>query len=224
MDTHVTLFRLPVPYAEGLCLQEQWVTERLSNKAPDRLIILEHAPVITLGVRAKKEHLLFSEESLRARGIELHDTPRGGDITYHGPGQLILYPIMKLSGDDADAHAFVGKLEEIAIRTAEAFAVKAFRRKGKTGVWTDQGKLAAIGVRFKKWVSSHGMSFNVDVDLNGFSTIIPCGLHGEKVTSLQKILGPKCPTMQEVRAVMMRQFERVMNRTVVVTHAPDHHP
>jgi lipoate-protein ligase B len=200
------------------------VTERLSNKAPDRLIILEHAPVITLGVRAKKEHLLFSEESLRARGIELHDTPRGGDITYHGPGQLILYPIMKLSGDDADAHAFVGKLEEIAIRTAEAFAVKAFRRKGKTGVWTDQGKLAAIGVRFKKWVSSHGMSFNVDVDLNGFSTIIPCGLHGEKVTSLQKILGPKCPTMQEVRAVMMRQFERVMNRTVVVTHAPDHHP
>ncbi len=223
METQVTLFRLPVPYAEGLCLQEQWVTERLANKIPDRLIILEHTPVITLGVRAKKAHLLLSEEALRDRGIELHETPRGGDITYHAPGQLILYPIMKLTGIEADVHAFVGKLEEIAILTAAAFCVPAFRRKGKTGVWTDQGKLAAIGIRFKKWVSSHGMSFNVNVDLNGFGTIIPCGLHGEKVTSLQHILGEQCPSMQEVRAVMMRQFERVMNRTVVITHAPDHH-
>lgn len=221
METRVTIFRQPVPYSEGLRLQEQWVAERQADQAPDRLIMLEHSPVITLGVRSKNEHLLLSKEALEKRGIELYETPRGGDVTYHAPGQLILYPIMKLTGTDADVHAFVGKLEEIAILTADAFCVAAFRRKGKTGVWTDQGKIAAIGIRFKKWVSSHGMSFNVNVDLGGFDAIVPCGLHGEKVTSLQAILGEKCPTIQEVRAVMMRQFERVMKRTV--TPGPGHH-
>lgn len=215
MDTEVTIFPHPVPYAEGLRLQEQWVEARQADTIPDQLMVLEHTPVITLGVRSKTEHLLLSREALAKRGIELYETPRGGDVTYHAPGQLILYPIMKLTGPEADVHAFVTKLEEIAILTAEAFCVHAFRRKGKTGVWTDQGKIAAIGIRFKKWVSSHGMSFNVNVDLNGFNAIIPCGLHGEKVTSLQQILGEKCPSMQEVRAVMMRNFERTMNRTVV---------
>jgi len=217
METQVTIYRRPVPYTEGLRLQEQWVAERQADQIPDRLILLEHTPVITLGVRAKNEHILLSKEALAKRGIELHETPRGGDVTYHAPGQLILYPIMKLTGLEADAHAFVGKLEEIAILTADAFCVKAFRRKGKTGVWTDQGKLAAIGVRFKKWVSSHGMSFNVNVDLGGFDAIVPCGLYGEKVTSLKIILKEQCPTIQEVRAVMMRHFERVMNRTVVMS-------
>jgi len=220
METEVTIFRQPIPYSEGLRIQEQWVTERQTDVIPDQLIFLEHTPVITLGVRAKAEHLLLSKGALDQRGIELYETPRGGDVTYHAPGQLVMYPIMKLTGPEADAHAFVGKLEEIAILTADAFCVNAFRRTGKTGVWTDQGKIAAIGVRFNKWVSSHGMSFNVNVDLGGFDTIIPCGLHGEKVTSLQAILGDKCPTMQEVRAVMMRQFERVMNRTLI-THRID---
>lgn len=213
--THVTLFPKPIPYSEGLIIQDQLVADRQADLIPDQLLILEHTPVITLGVRSKAEHILLSREMLSRRGINLHETPRGGDVTYHAPGQLVLYPIMKLTGAEADVHAFVEKLEEIAILTADAFCVKACRRKGKTGVWTDQGKIAAIGIRFKKWVSSHGMSFNVNVDLDGFSTIIPCGLHGEKVTSLQAILGPTCPTMQEVRAVMMRQFERVMNRTLI---------
>lgn len=223
METQVTIFARPVPYSEGLRLQEQWVTDRQADLIPDHFFLLEHTPVITLGVRSKNEHLLLSREALEKRGIELHESPRGGDVTYHAPGQLILYPIMKLSGDEADVHAFVGKLEEIAIQTAAAFCVNAFRRKGKTGVWTEQGKIAAIGIRFKKWVSSHGMSFNVNVDLAGFGAIIPCGLYGEKVTSLKEILGDKCPTMQEVRAVMMRQFERVMNRTVVISPGLDHH-
>ncbi|MEI6564045.1 MAG: lipoyl(octanoyl) transferase LipB [bacterium] len=214
METRVILFPNPMPYSEGLRFQNECVNRRLADEIPDTLILLEHTPVITLGIRAKHEHLLLSKQVLEKRGIEVHETPRGGDVTYHAPGQLVLYPIMKLSGQEADAHAFVGKLEKIAILTAEAFDVKAFRRKGKTGVWTDQGKLAAIGIRFKKWVSSHGMSFNVNLDLGGFDTIVPCGLHGEKVTSLREILGDQCPSMQEVRAVMMRQFERVMNRTV----------
>jgi lipoate-protein ligase B len=221
METQVTIFTHPVPYSEGLHLQEQWVTDRQADTIPDQLILLEHTPVITLGVRAKNDHLLLSQEVLKTQGIETFETPRGGDVTYHAPGQLILYPIMKLTGPEADVHAFVGKLEEIAILTATAFCVNAFRRKGKTGVWTDQGKIAAIGVRFKKWVSSHGMSFNVDLNMSGFDAIVPCGLYGEKVTSLQAILGEKCPTMQEVRAVMMRQFERVMNRTLI-TPGPGH--
>ena len=215
METEVTIFRQPIPYSEGLRIQEQWVAERQADKISDQLIFLEHTPVITLGVRAKAEHLLLSKETLDQSGIELYETPRGGDVTYHAPGQLVMYPIMKLTGPETDVHAFVGKLEEMAILTADAFCVNAFRRTGKTGVWTDQGKIAAIGVRFKKWVSSHGMSFNVNVDLGGFDAIVPCGLHGEKVTSLQAILGDKCPTIQEVRAVMMRQFERVMNRTLI---------
>lgn len=216
MNIRVMILPEPVPYPEATQLQERLAAQRQADEIPDTLLVLEHTPVITLGIRAKTEHLLLSREVLHNRGIELHETPRGGDVTYHAPGQLILYPIMKLQGAEADAHAFVNRLEEIAILTAAAFEVPAFRRKGKTGVWTDTGKLAAIGVRFRKWVSSHGMSFNVDVDLAGFATIVPCGLHGEKVTSLKAILGSSCPSMQEVRAVAMRQFERVMGRTCIM--------
>lgn len=215
MITRVTSFPQPIPYSEGLAIQDELVADRQADLISDQLMVLEHTPVITLGVRSKTEHILLSRETLSHRGIDLHETPRGGDVTYHAPGQLVLYPIMKLSGADADVHSFVDKLEAMAILTAEAFCVNAYRRKGKTGVWTDQGKIAAIGVRFKKWVSSHGMSFNVNLDLDGFSAIIPCGLHGERVTSLQAIMGSGCPTLPEVRAVMMRQFERVMNRTLI---------
>ncbi len=215
MNTHLITFPHPVPYADALTLQDELVAKRQADEIPDTLILLEHTPVITLGIRARQEHLLLPRETLASRGIDLAESPRGGDITYHAPGQLVLYPILKLTGNEADAHAFVDRLEEIAIRTAEAFLVKAYRRKGKTGVWTDQGKLAAIGVRFKKWVSSHGMSFNVNIELEGFDIIVPCGLIGEKVTSLNAILKERCPTNQEVRAVMMRQFEVVMERTLM---------
>lgn len=215
MNIRVMVLPKPVPYPEAAQLQERLVAQRQADEIADTLLLLEHTPVITLGIRAKVEHLLLSRDALDRRGIDLHESPRGGDVTYHAPGQLILYPIMKLEGAEADAHAFVNRLEEIAILTAGAFEVPACRRRGKTGVWTDTGKLAAIGVRFRKWVSSHGMSFNVDVDLAGFGTIVPCGLHGERVTSLKAILGNSCPSMQEVRAVAMRQFERVMNRTCI---------
>jgi len=204
----------PVPYLDALRVQDELVAKRQADEIPDTLLLLEHPPVITLGIRAKREHLLLSQSDMAQMGIELHESPRGGDITYHAPGQLILYPILKLTGVEADAHEFVSKLEEVAIRTADAFCVKAYRRNGKTGVWTDQGKIAAIGIRFKKWVSSHGMSLNVTVDPEGFNTIIPCGLLGEKVTTLALLLGGNCPSMQEVRAVMMRQFEIVLHRTV----------
>lgn len=214
MNTRVMIFPQPVPYPAALHLQDALVRDRQAEEIPDTILVLEHPPIITRGVRAKTEHILIPAETLSRRGIEVFETPRGGDVTYHAPGQLILYPIMKLAGDQADAHAFVNKLEEIAIRTAGIFGVDAFRRKGKTGVWTEQGKIAAIGIRFKKWVSSHGMSFNIDIELDGFNTIIPCGLHGERVASLKAIMGDPCPTIQEARAVMLRQFEIVMQATL----------
>jgi lipoate-protein ligase B len=152
---------------------------------------------------------------LARRGIAVETSPRGGDITYHAPGQLILYPILQLRDAEADVHAYVHQLEEIAIQTAARFGVTAYRRAGKTGAWTDRGKLAAIGVRFKRWVSSHGMSLNVNMDLAGFDTIIPCGLRGEPVTSLKALLGAECPSMEAVRTEALRQFEQIMGRKAV---------
>jgi lipoyl(octanoyl) transferase len=213
MSTIVVNFPSPVPYADAMRLQDALVSARLANRIPDVVLILEHPPVITLGIRAKPEHLLLTPEVLARRGITLIESPRGGDITYHAPGQLILYPILQLAGAEADAHAYVQALEEIALRTAARFGVTAYRRAGKTGAWTDPGKLAAIGVRFKRWVSSHGMSFNVNLDLDGFDTIVPCGLRGEPVTSLQAILGESAPALEPVRTELLCQFEQIMGRS-----------
>ena len=212
MEALAVIFHEPVPYAEATRLQETLVAARLARRISDVVLLLEHPPVITLGIRAKREHLLLSAEALARRGITLTESPRGGDITYHAPGQLILYPILQLADTEADVHAFVAKLEDLAIRTAARFGVAAYRRAGKTGAWTDHGKLAAIGVRFKRWVSSHGLSFNVNVDLTGFNAIIPCGLHGEPVTSLQALLGDHCPTMERVQTEMLHHFEQMMGR------------
>jgi lipoyl(octanoyl) transferase len=213
MSTLVVNFPSPVPYTDAMRLQDALVTARLANRIPDVLLILEHPPVITLGIRAKSENLLLTPEDLGRRGITLVESPRGGDITYHAPGQLILYPILQLAGAEADAHAYVQALEEIALRTAARFDVTAYRRAGKTGVWTDQGKLAAIGIRFKRWVSSHGMSFNVNLDLGGFDAIVPCGLRGEPVTSLQSLRGGNSPSLETVRAELLHQFEQIMGRS-----------
>ena len=204
----------PVRYEAAMAMQEKLVARRRAGEIPDTVLFLEHAPVVTLGVRAKDAHLLVSSEALAERGIALVRTPRGGDITYHAPGQLIVYPILQLGGDEADARAFVRRLEEIAILTAADYGVEAERRPGKTGAWTSEGKLAAIGVRFQKWVSSHGMSFNVDLDLAGFDLIVPCGLQGENVTSLKAILCSGCPSVAAVRRALIGHFETVMKRPV----------
>lgn len=212
MNAVALLFDAPVPYATALRWQNELVAARQADLIPDLLLVLEHTPVITLGVRTQAAHVLASPQRLAELGVDLQDTPRGGDATYHGPGQWVLYPILKLSGEEADAHAFVSRLEETAIRTAAGFDVPAERRRGKTGVWTESGKLAAIGVRFQKWVSSHGIAFNVAPDLRHFALIIPCGLHGEPVTSLQAILGERCPTLAVARDALLRHFSTVFGR------------
>ena len=203
----------PVPYTTGVRIQESLVQARLAGSVPDTVLYLQHLPVITLGHQGREQHLLVDRTTLKRRGIEIAHASRGGDVTYHGPGQLVVYPILALGREEADAHGYLHNLEELAIRTAADFGVRAWRREGKTGAWTDQGKLAAIGIRLKRWITFHGMSFNVDVDLSYTQLIVPCGLVGEPVTSLKAILGERCPGMQAVRASMSRHFADVCRRS-----------
>lgn len=206
----------PVPYPDGVAMQKRLHEARLANQIPDVVLFLEHTPVITLGARGRTQHLLVAPQELAARDIALHHASRGGDVTYHGPGQLVMYPILRLGENEADAHSYLFNLEEIAIRTAADFGVVAFRRSGMNGAWTHRGKIAAIGFRLKRWVTLHGMSFNVAPNLEHFRLIVPCGLHGEAVTSLREILGERCPTVAAVRERMRAHFEAVCGRALVM--------
>ena len=214
-------FNRLVPYNEGIRLQEQLVQARIDERIPDVVLFLEHSSVVTLGTRAESGHVLLSLDELTARDIGLFRTSRGGDVTFHGPGQLVMYPILRLGEREADTHGYLRNLEEIAIRTAGDFKAPAFRRTGLTGAWTKRGKLAAIGIRFKRWVTYHGMSFNVSPDLSGFSTIVPCGLHNEPVTSLRELLGNATPPVSEVRERMAFHFSDVCGRLLRCTDAAD---
>ena len=179
-----------VTYPAGLCLQESLVTARREGSAPDTLLLLEHPPVITLGRASDAGHLLSGERELRRRGIEIHHCGRGGDVTYHGPGQLVGYPVVALPPDRRDAHRYLRDLEEALIRTAADYGVSATREPGLTGVWVARRKLAAIGVRLSTgWITSHGFALNVGADLEGFSNIVPCGIRGRGVTSLSRLIG-----------------------------------
>jgi lipoyl(octanoyl) transferase len=182
-----------IGYAEAWELQKRIVAARKSNAIEDALLLCEHPHVITLGRNGKRENLLTSEHALRQAGVELHTTDRGGDITYHGPGQLVGYPILNLSAIRRDVVWYVRMLEEAMIRATAEFAVASGREPGKTGVWVNSGhageKLAAIGVHITRWVTSHGFAYNVSTDLRYFDLIVPCGIANRKATSLEKLLG-----------------------------------
>jgi lipoyl(octanoyl) transferase len=212
MTAWAFFFDKPVPYLEAVRLQERLHAARCAETIPDTVLFLEHTPVITLGARGRTEHLLANAERLRELGIECHKASRGGDVTYHGPGQLVMYPILRLGSHEADAHSYLFNLEEIAVRTAADFDVRAYRRAGMNGAWTDSGKIAAIGFRLRRWVTLHGMSFNVSPNLGHFSLIVPCGLHGEPVSSLQAIMGERCPSVSDVQDRMAHHFETVCGR------------
>jgi lipoyl(octanoyl) transferase len=178
-----------VPYAEALELQRSLVDDRRAGRVGDTLLLLEHPHVITLGVRGGRTHVLASADTLATRGIEIHETGRGGDVTYHGPGQVVGYPILDLNPDRRDVHRYVRDLEEVLIRTAGDFGIDAGRVPGLTGVWVGNDKLAAIGVRIARWVTSHGFALNVSTNLDYFSLIVPCGIADRGVTSLSRLLG-----------------------------------
>jgi lipoyl(octanoyl) transferase len=211
-----------VPYAAGLDLQARLVEERKANRIPDQLLLLQHPPVITLGARARQDrtHLLAAPDALERAGIGLFDAGRGGDVTYHGPGQLVGYPILDLRPDRPDVHRYVRELEAVMIETAARFGVVADRVPGLTGAWVGRNKLAAIGVRVSRWITSHGFAFNVATDLSHFDLIVPCGIRDRGVTSLSQILG-RSVALSEVEDALVPAFCTVFDREIApVVEAP----
>jgi lipoyl(octanoyl) transferase len=222
-----------IPYAEGLALQQQVVAARKAGMIADTLLLLEHPPVLTLGRNSKREHVLATDELLRAKGIELHEINRGGDVTYHGPGQLVGYPIVDLRGDlpgKKGPHLgpvdFVRLLEEVLIRVCGEYRVLAQRIKGRTGVWTlangnvHEKKIAAIGVHVSQGVTSHGFALNVTTDLRDFQWIVPCGIPDREVTSLELESNVEpAPTLADALNVTARNFGRIFERQMVWTES-----
>jgi lipoyl(octanoyl) transferase len=182
-----------IGYAEAYALQQRVVAARKAGAIEDVLLLCEHSHVITQGRNGKREHLLASEHVLRQKGVEFHATNRGGDVTYHGPGQLVGYPILNLGAIRRDVVWYVRTLEEAMIQATAEFGITAERVAGKTGIWVRAGKteekLAAIGVHISRWVTSHGFAYNVSTDLRNFDLIVPCGIADRKATSLEKLLG-----------------------------------
>ena len=182
-----------IGYAEAYALQKRIVAARKADAIEDVLLLCEHSHVITQGRNGKSEHLLVGERVLRQKGVEFHETSRGGDITYHGPGQIVGYPILNLGEIRRDVVWYVRMLEEAMIRATAEYGITAKRIAGKTGIWVDVGKseekLGAIGVHISRWVTSHGFAYNVSTDLRFFDLIVPCGIADRKATSLEKLLG-----------------------------------
>jgi lipoyl(octanoyl) transferase len=227
---HINLLSLGrVPFAEALALQQRVIAARKAGEIGDTLILLEHPPVLTLGRNSKRNNILASDEFLEAKGIEVHEVNRGGDVTYHGPGQLVGYPIVDLRGElpgKKGPHLgpvdFVRLLEEVLMRTCGDFRVMAQRICGRTGVWTlangsaREKKVAAIGVHVSQGVTSHGFALNVSPDMRDFQWIVPCGIADREVTSLE-LESPMepVPTMEQVLNSVTRNFGRVFERQMV---------
>ncbi|MBI2680890.1 MAG: lipoyl(octanoyl) transferase LipB [Candidatus Solibacter usitatus] len=200
-------------YTEAFRLQRELVAARQRGVIPDQLILLEHPHTITLGRNGKREHLLASEDILQRAGISFQETDRGGDITYHGPGQIVGYPIVDLREWQRDVAAYVRSIEQVLIDTLADFAIDAERVAGLTGVWTGGRKIAAIGVHISRWVTSHGFALNVTTDLSYFQYIVPCGLT-LPVTSMAE-LGVRVEP-QEVERTIARHFGRIFEREMTV--------
>jgi lipoyl(octanoyl) transferase len=210
-----------VPYARGLRLQAERVAARKAGSIPDTLLLLEHPHVYTLGRNAKRENLLFNRERLLELGAEVFETDRGGDVTYHGPGQLVGYPVLDLKQHRRDLGWYMRSLEEVFIRVAETFGMAAGRDPRATGVWVANDKLVAMGVHVSRWVTSHGFAFNVNTDLRYFDWIVPCGLRGRGVTSLEKLGGRRVP-MGNVIERVIKVFGEVFGLEMIPVVAQDH--
>ena len=209
MDRSIEFRRLGVVrYEDGLARMDELARARAQGRVPDTVLLLEHPPVITLGRSAKAEHVLASREVLAARGVELVEAGRGGDVTYHGPGQIVAYPIFDLRPDRCDVRRYVGGLEEAMIRTVARHGVVATRRPGLPGVWVQQRKIGAIGVRISRWVTSHGLALNVSTALEAFDLIIPCGIRDGTVTSIALETGRE-PSIARVMGELEDAFREV---------------
>jgi lipoyl(octanoyl) transferase len=195
-------------YGEAFGIQSKIAAERKQGQGIDHLLFVEHPHVITVGRNGHPENLLAPEETLRRAGIELYESDRGGDVTYHGPGQIVAYPIMDLRAWKRDVGAFVRAIEQVLIDALADFGIEATRIAGMTGVWTEQGKIAAIGVHLSRWISTHGWALNVSTDLRYFEYIVPCGLT-RPVTSM-RALGVHAD-IEEVKSALIRHFGEVFD-------------
>ena len=213
-----------IDYQAGLDLQAGLVEDRRAGRIGDTLLLLEHPPVITLGVKTRHgdKHIIASEEELSSQGVAVFETSRGGDVTYHGPGQLVGYPIFDLKPDRQDVHRYVRDIEEALILALREFGIDGGRVKGLSGVWVgDPGKerkIAAIGVRISRWITSHGFALNVATDLRHFELIVPCGISDRTVTSIEAELGRTVP-MAELEGAVVRGFESVFSPTALSSSA-----
>jgi lipoate-protein ligase B len=206
IETGLSILNLGiVPYEEAFQLQKKMARRRIEGEIGDHLLLLEHPPVITVGRNAGLENILADSQFLEKEGISVIQTDRGGDVTYHGPGQLVGYPILNLKRIRPDVQWYVSMLEESIIETLQNFSIQATRAKGMRGVWVEGYKIASIGVRISKWVTHHGFALNVNTNLSHFELIRPCGLVGIKMTSMEKILGKKVK-MEEVKKVYAEVF------------------
>ncbi|MEP6782177.1 MAG: lipoyl(octanoyl) transferase LipB [Acidobacteriota bacterium] len=213
-----------VPYADGLELQRGLVEERKADRIPDTLLLLQHPHVLTIGVKKDgRTHILAAPDRLSSLGVDVFETGRGGDVTYHGPGQLVGYPILDLNPDRRDVHRYVRDLEDVMIRVCADYGVDAGRVQGLSGTWiknlsknNSQEKIGAIGVRISRWITSHGFAFNVTTNIDFFNLIVPCGIADKGVTSLSAQIG-RAPEMSEVEDRFVTQFEAVFDRSATTT-------
>ncbi len=206
-----------VDYDDGLRMQDALVELRREGRVPDTLLLLEHPSVITLGRAADRTNIVASEKLLSARGIEVYETGRGGDVTFHGPGQLIGYPIIDLNPDRRDIRRYMRDLEEVLILALSDFGVAAGRIDGLTGVWVGNKKIAAMGVRVSRWLTSHGFALNISTRLDDFNLIVPCGITDKAVTSLEREAGD-VHSLDDVGMVIARRFAEVFGREMTMQH------
>src|SRR5712691_8802670 len=200
-----------VTYENGMKLQQKLAEVRQRDEIDDQLLLLEHPPVITLGRGGDTSNLLASPDVLRRERVRFFETTRGGDITYHGPGQIVGYPILHLGEGRRDVRKYVTALEEVLIRTVAEYGIAAERVDGKRGIWVGNEKIAAIGVRIARWVTSHGVARNVNTNREHFRLITPCGIQGSGVTSISRLAGREIP-LDDVRAVVAAKFAEVFER------------
>jgi len=207
-----------MPYGEALELQRSIARDRISGAiSQDVLLLLEHPPVVTLGRSSKEKHLIASPEFLERQGVELFEVERGGDVTYHGPGQLVGYPIVDLKRHRQDLHWYLRKLEEVLINTLADYGIPGERNTSFTGVWTRGKKIASIGVHARDWVTWHGFALNVTTDLSYFDLIVPCGINGVVMTSIARELGAEEVSAQDVQERVAAKFAEAFDLTAVVT-------
>jgi len=197
-----------IDYEDCYKVQKEFARRRKLGEVEDSQIVAEHKPVFTIGRTGRIENLLEDEEALSCRGIKVLRVDRGGDITFHGPGQVVIYPIMDLKQRGRDLHRYLRGLEEVAIRFLEGYSITGSRLEGKTGVWTGGKKIASVGVAASDWVTYHGLSVNINTDLSYFSMIYPCGMRNARATSLAEILRREIP-MQEAKAGLVSSFNKI---------------